>query len=94
MTEQNQVPQEEPTEFELDSNGYITLPVWVCVDADGAYETGTDIDQAGERHDENIGGHSQLRMVRVNVRLRVPQPVETSVHVSDEAGTTVEIKAE
>lgn len=93
MTEQNQVPQEEPTEFELDSNGYITLPVWVCVDVDGAYETGTDFDQAAERHDENIGG-SVKRMVRVNVRLRVPQTVETSVHVPDEAGTAVEVKAE
>lgn len=94
MTEQNQVGEAEPDEFELDSNGYITIALWVCVDKDGAYEAGTDDNEALQRFDESVGGDEPRRLVQVNVRLRVPRPVMVGVQVPDEAGTRhVEAKA-
>lgn len=94
MTDQNQAAVDEHDEFKLDSNGYITLAIWVCVDSDGNYDMGKDDDDALSNFDNNEGGDAARRLVQVKVRLRVPRPVVTSVQVPNEAGETdIETKA-
>lgn len=94
MTNQNQAATAEKTIYDVDDNGYVTVRTWVCVDADGAYEAGTDEDEARDRFNENISGDETRRTVCIEVRLRVPRPVTVGVQVPDEAGSTdVEAKA-
>lgn len=88
MTDKNQADTAEISEYDVDDNGYVTVRTWVCVDADGAYEAGTDEDEARDRFEENVGGGVTRRTVCVEVRLRVPRPVTVGVLVPDEAGET------
>jgi hypothetical protein len=101
MTNQNQDDDQdneeveiELSEYDLDANGYVTVRQWACVDSDGAYECGTDEDEALDRYNENIGGDLSRRCVCVETRLRVPRPVVTKVSIPNEAGEEdVESKA-
>lgn len=93
-TTENQVADEGLSEFDLDSNGYITKPVYLVVDESGEAESGMSEDDAGSRYDDAVGGYGNRRLVCIHVRVRVPRPVVVGVSVPDEAGQTVEVKPE
>lgn len=54
-----------------------TLEVWVAVDADGGYGTGTDQDAACTDYDEAQGRDSVtgFRLIKVLVTVPLPEPM-------------------
>jgi hypothetical protein len=54
----------------------VQVEVWVIVDADGDYAVGSSMDDAGEAFDDNIGGHSPRRAVKVTLTVPKPKAVE------------------
>ncbi len=63
----------------------MTVAVWVMIDSEGAYATGTDADGAVERYDDDVGGSSARRLVCLSVDVPLPLPLTATVVVPDSA---------
>lgn len=68
------------------------IEIFVAVNEDGAYEVGVDEVEAGERLDENQGGH-QRHFIKLTLTVPLPKVIEVSgslpVNASGEYSLTV-----
>lgn len=65
-----------------------TLEVFLAVDTDGDWQSGTDQDDAVSNYANAIGS-LVTRVVKINVTLTLPEVQEASATVPDEASQTV-----
>jgi hypothetical protein len=66
-----------------------TLELWLCVAANGDYQTGTTEDEARERFVENIEpleDTTGFRLVRLNLTVPLPVAIEASGTVPETDG--------
>jgi hypothetical protein len=66
---------------------------WISMNEDGFAEVGTTEEEAAERLMESQGGR-RCRSVMLSVLMLPPQVTEAAVTVPDEAGHTVDVRAD
>lgn len=65
---------------------YATVELWVRVSEAGDFDCGPTAEAAGERFEESIGHDNETgyRMVRVKVRVPLPEPIEVTGEAADD----------
>jgi hypothetical protein len=70
----------------------IDLEVWVCVDSNGDYGTGTDSDSAIAAYENDVGETNAtegFRLVKLTVGVPLPVALELSGSVADDQPATL-----
>jgi hypothetical protein len=65
------------------------VEIFIAMDSDGDWETGSDQETAVSNYNDSIGGCGPLRVVKLTAKMRPPVITETEVTVPDEAGQEV-----
>jgi hypothetical protein len=71
-----------------------TAELFIAMDSDGDWSSGSDENEAVDNYNTNIGGNLALRVVKITVTMRPPEITEASVTVPNEAGQQVAATAE
>jgi hypothetical protein len=62
------------------------LEVWVAVDAEGSYESGTNEEEAGERYRDNVDNALLgFRLIKVLVSVPLPGPMTARAVLEEDA---------
>ncbi|HEY2527128.1 MAG TPA: hypothetical protein VGJ20_04115 [Xanthobacteraceae bacterium] len=63
------------------------------IDSDGDYESAADKNEALSRYADSIGGDGARRLIKLNLKVSLPDLIEADIEVADDAGETLEAKA-
>lgn len=66
-----------------------SIEVWVAVDADGNYRTGNTDGDAVDRYRDEVSDDSPIRMIRIELDVPLPTPLEVSGRVEDNGVATL-----
>jgi hypothetical protein len=64
----------------------ITVEMWACVDSAGDYAVGNSEEAAREKYEEDVQALSEssgFRLVKINVAVPLPEPVELTGEASE-----------
>jgi hypothetical protein len=66
-----------------------TIQVYVMIDPDGSYETGSTADEVAERYNDSIGGDYPRRLVKLQLTLALPKTDLVKIDLPDADGEVV-----
>jgi hypothetical protein len=67
-----------------------TFEIFLIVDSNGDGALGLGYDHATENYDNEVGGGSGRRIIKINAKVALPEDAEIDITVPDTAGDRIE----